>query len=181
MWNFQFYIWSIFFKVISIGKLFDRRILKANIIPENDLLLIAYIVSWVHGRVLYQEGRLIWNLSHILCLFCPVWNCRKHRFSRVCRWEITFVRCLSLTFFLNEKKWIIVYRSKDVGKLFNVRHITSWGWKRNETGRHLMVRINENYNRLMRNYMLIILFCVWIITEIWSSFKYFECMPSIEK
>lgn len=117
----------------------------------------------------------------------PVLPCMKspkttpHRFSRVCRWEITFVRCLSLTFFLNEKKWIIVYRSKDVGKLFNVRHITSWGWKQNETGRHLMVRLNENYNRLMRNYMLIILFCVWIITEIWSSFKYFECMPSIEK
>lgn len=104
-----------------------------------------------------------------------------YRFSWVCRWEIIFVRCLLLIFFLNEKKWIIVYRLKDVGKLFNVCYIIFWGWKWNEIGWYLMVCINENYNCLMRNYMFIILFCVWIIIEIWFSFKYFECMFLIEK
>lgn len=134
MWNFQFYILINFLKVISICKLFDRRIFKANVIPENDLLLIAYIlchesmVELCTNSNLFRRKIDLKFKSYIM----PVLPCMKSpkkttplRFSRVCRWEITFRRCLSLTFFLNGKKWIIVYRSKDVGKLFNVRHITS--------------------------------------------------------
>lgn len=131
---FNFIFWSIFWRWSLFVNCSIGEFLKQNVIPENDLLLIAYIlchesmVELCTNSNLFRRKIDLKFKSYIMpvlpCMKSPK-NTTPHRFSRVCRWEITFRRCLSLTFFLNGKKWIIVHRSKDVGKLFNVRHITS--------------------------------------------------------